>query len=45
MGGCEISLIIGIDFTKSNEINQLHIYDNENQNEYTKAIRAVGEVL
>lgn len=27
MGGCEISLIVGIDFTKSNQANKLHEYD------------------
>lgn len=48
-GGCEVSLIIGIDFTKSNgtqnSIKSLHHLSDDRPNEYLQAIRAVGEVL
>ncbi|CAG9334665.1 unnamed protein product [Blepharisma stoltei] len=48
-GGCEISLIIGIDFTKSNGVptspNSLHYFSTENPNEYVQAIKAVGDIL
>jgi hypothetical protein len=46
-GGCEISLVIGIDFTRSNgvptESGSYHYLDDNN--EYIQAIRAVGEIL
>jgi len=50
LGGCEISLIVGIDFTKSNGIptdyNSLHYYyEQDPDNEYIQAINAVGEIL
>lgn len=48
-GGCEISLIIAIDFSKSNGIqNSLKSYHNLNEdkpNDYIQAIRSVGEIL
>lgn len=48
-GGCEISLIVGIDFTKSNGLpaapNSLHFLKNEAPNEYIQALTAVGEIL
>lgn len=48
-GGCEISLVIGIDFTKSNglpsEPDSLHFISNEEPNEYIKAVTAVGDIL
>jgi len=49
LGGCEISLIIGIDFTKSNGLptdpESLHFISNDKPNEYIQAITAVGEIL
>jgi hypothetical protein len=49
LGGCEISLVIGIDFTKSNGLpsdpESLHFMSNEKPNEYIQAITAVGEIL
>jgi len=48
-GGCEISLIVGIDFTSSNgnptDRNSLHYRDGDTDNEYMKAIKAVGAIL
>jgi vacuolar-type H+-ATPase subunit F/Vma7 len=48
-GGCEISMMIAIDFTKSNGDpaleTSLHYLDKEKPNEYIQAIRAVGEIL
>lgn len=49
LGGCEISLVIGIDFTKSNRLpsepDSLHFIGNDRPNEYIQAITAVGEIL
>ncbi|KAJ5073836.1 copine [Anaeramoeba ignava] len=49
-GGCDISLIVAIDFTASNGNpqmpNSLHYMGNPYEpNEYVKAITAVGEIL
>lgn len=49
-GGCEISLVIGIDFTRSNGTpdskESLHYLEgSESENEYITAIRAVGDIL
>lgn len=48
-GGCEVSLIIGIDFTKSNgnaaDPKSLHYQTGLRPNEYLEAIREVGEIL
>lgn len=48
-GGCEISLVIAIDFSKSNGIqNSLksyHSLNEERPNEYIQAIKSVGEIL
>lgn len=48
-GGCAISMIIGIDFTKSNgeasHETSLHHINPEKPNEYIQAIKAVGETL
>jgi len=48
-GGCEISLVVGIDFTSSNgnptDRNSLHYRDGDTDNEYMKAIKAVGAIL
>lgn len=50
-GGCEISLIIAIDFTRSNgvptSVDSLHNLGNSNRrtNEYITAIKAVGDIL
>lgn len=47
-GGCEISLMIAIDFTLSNgppeERDSLHHFDM-NTNEYLAAIKSVGSIL
>ena len=47
--GLEISLIVAIDFTRSNkDVNKkesMHHYDVSTANEYVLAIRAVGEIL
>ena len=47
-GGCEIGLIVAIDFTLSNghpsKPESLHFLDM-NKNEYLKAITAVGQIL
>ena len=49
MGGCEISLMIAIDFTASNgppeSPGTLHFADRINPNEYETAIRYVGDIL
>lgn len=49
IGGCEISLVIAIDFTASNgdpsKIGTLHFCDSERPNEYELAIRSVGDIL
>lgn len=50
IGGCEVSFIIGIDFTKSNgipsETDSLHyIGSSTHKNEYVEAISAVGGIL
>ncbi len=49
MGGCEISLVIGIDFTASNgdsmQPSSLHFCDQYRPNEYELAIRTVGDIL
>lgn len=49
IGGCEISLVIGIDFTASNchpaQPGSLHFWDSMKPNEYEMAIRAVGDIL
>lgn len=48
-GGCEISLVIGVDFTKSNgnplEKTSLHYLEGTQVNEYVQAIMEVGEIL
>ena len=48
-GGCEISLIIGVDFTKSNgnpsDKTSLHYLEESKGNEYLQAITEVGEIL
>ena len=49
-GGCEISLVIGVDFTRSNGTpdskDSLHYLEGaESENEYITAIRAVGDIL
>lgn len=49
MGGCEVSLVVGIDFTASNgdpsSPGTLHYTDRRRPNEYELAIRAVGDIL
>lgn len=48
-GGCEISMMIAIDFTKSNgdpkEESSLHHINLDRPNEYIQAIKSVGEIL
>ena len=48
-GGCDISLLIGIDFTKSNgtssDPSSLHYQSGMRPNEYVQAIREVGDIL
>lgn len=48
-GGCEISLVIGVDFTKSNgnpaDKASLHYLEGTQTNEYVQAIMDVGEIL
>lgn len=48
-GGCELSLLIGIDFTKSNgqlsDPASLHYQVGDKVNEYIEAISAVGDIL
>jgi len=48
-GGCEVSLLVGIDFTKSNgnptDPSSLHYQNGLRPNEYLQAIREVGEIL
>ncbi|EER13961.1 copine, putative [Perkinsus marinus ATCC 50983] len=49
LGGLEMSLIVGIDFTTSNGDprydNSLHYHSNEVINDYIMAIRSVGGIL
>lgn len=49
IGGCEISLVVAIDFTASNgdpaQPGSLHFWDAMQPNEYESAIRAVGDIL
>lgn len=49
IGGCEISLVVAIDFTASNgdpaQPGSLHFWDAMQPNEYELAIRAVGDIL
>eukprot|EP00177_Eucheuma_denticulatum_P007258 GFKZ01013209.1.p1 GENE.GFKZ01013209.1~~GFKZ01013209.1.p1 ORF type:complete len:584 (-),score=70.92 GFKZ01013209.1:701-2452(-) len=49
IGGCEISLVVAIDFTASNgdpaQPGSLHFWDEMQPNEYESAIRAVGDIL
>lgn len=49
IGGCEISLVIAIDFTASNgdpsQRGSLHFCDSLEPNEYETAIRSVGDIL
>lgn len=49
IGGCEISLVIAIDFTASNgdpsKKGTLHFCDSMEPNEYETAIRSVGDIL
>lgn len=49
MGGCEVSLVVGVDFTASNgdpsSPGTLHYTDRRYPNEYELAIRAVGDIL
>lgn len=49
IGGCEISLVIAIDFTASNgdpsKKGSLHFCDSMEPNEYETAIRSVGDIL
>lgn len=49
IGGCEISLVIAIDFTASNgdpsQRGSLHFCDSMEANEYETAIRSVGDIL
>lgn len=48
-GGCEISLIVGIDFTGSNghprHMSSLHYLNPGGFNDYEKALFSVGEIL
>jgi hypothetical protein len=48
-GGCEINLVVAIDYTASNGNpaypTSLHYVNPYEPNEYMKAIRAVGDVL
>lgn len=47
-GGCEVSLMLAVDFTLSNgppnEPNSLHYFDTK-KNEYLAAIQSVGSIL
>ncbi|CAN8072077.1 unnamed protein product [Agarophyton chilense] len=49
IGGCDMSLVIAIDFTASNgdpsQRGTLHFFDSMEPNEYELAIRAVGDIL
>lgn len=49
IGGCEISLVIAIDFSASNgdpsKKGTLHFCDSMEPNEYETAIRSVGDIL
>jgi hypothetical protein len=48
-GGCEISLIVSVDFTASNkdprDPTSLHYQNPHQMNEYEKAIRSTGDIL
>eukprot|EP01117_Protostelium_nocturnum_P007696 TRINITY_DN2763_c0_g2_i1.p1 TRINITY_DN2763_c0_g2~~TRINITY_DN2763_c0_g2_i1.p1 ORF type:complete len:653 (-),score=196.44 TRINITY_DN2763_c0_g2_i1:37-1812(-) len=48
-GGCEINLVVAIDFTASNlkpsDPKSLHFNNPATGNEYTRAIQAVGSIL
>lgn len=48
-GGCEINLLIALDFTRSNgppeERESLHFFDLQKPNDYMQAVKSVGEVL
>ena len=48
-GGCQINLVIGIDFTSSNGHpsgpSSLHYTDPRHENQYQVALRSVGEIL
>eukprot|EP00761_Pharyngomonas_kirbyi_P013694 gb/GECH01013723.1/.p1 GENE.gb/GECH01013723.1/~~gb/GECH01013723.1/.p1 ORF type:complete len:527 (+),score=120.13 gb/GECH01013723.1/:1-1581(+) len=48
-GGCEINLIVGVDFTASNgpvnNPNSLHFTGGQYANPYQSAIRSVGDIL
>ena len=48
-GGCELNLVVAIDYSASNGDPQypfsLHSIVSEEPNEYTKAIQAIGNVL
>ena len=48
-GGCEINLVVGVDFTGSNgtpsEPSSLHFLSKDRPNSYQTAIKEVGEVL
>lgn len=49
IGGCEISLVIALDYTASNgdpsKRGTLHFCDSMEANEYETAIRSVGDIL
>lgn len=49
IGGCEISLVLAIDFTASNgdpsQRGSLHFWDSMDPNEYDTAVRVVGDIL
>lgn len=48
-GGCEISFMIAIDFTRSNGVptipESLHHLSQDHMNQYLEAIKAVGDIL
>lgn len=49
MGGCEMNIVVGIDFTASNgnpyQPTSLHFNNQYKANEYESAIRAVSEII
>mmetsp|Transcript_4449 Transcript_4449/g.10336 ORF Transcript_4449/g.10336 Transcript_4449/m.10336 type:complete len:774 (-) Transcript_4449:62-2383(-) len=49
LGGLEIALVVGIDFTRSNgdpvDPESLHYFNDEDPNEYAMAVKSVGEIL
>eukprot|EP00178_Gracilaria_changii_P001461 TRINITY_DN11_c0_g3_i1.p1 TRINITY_DN11_c0_g3~~TRINITY_DN11_c0_g3_i1.p1 ORF type:complete len:581 (-),score=180.01 TRINITY_DN11_c0_g3_i1:1074-2816(-) len=49
IGGCDMSMVVAIDFTASNgdpsQRGTLHFFDSMQPNEYELAIRAVGDIL